>query len=137
MDVQTSGRLALQRWWIAAGIVLMLWGLYIALEADPDLQLDFPGGDKLLHALGFGCLVGWWGNVFSAWRARLGAALACLAYGVLVEVLQAFTPPRSADALDLLADAIGIGTGLLLLRTPLARVLVRIEQMLPLGRSAG
>lgn len=137
MDVQTSERLTLQRWWIAAGIVLMLWGLYIALEADPDLQLNFRGGDKLLHALGFGCLVGWWGNVFSTWRARRRAALACLAYGALVEVLQAFTPPRSADALDLLADAVGIGIGLLLLRTPLARVLVRIEQMLPLGRSAG
>jgi VanZ family protein len=137
MDVQTSGRLMLQRWWIVAGVVLMLWGLYIALEADPALQLDFAGGDKLLHALGFGCLVGWWGNVFSTWRARWRAALACLVYGALVEVLQAFTPPRSADALDLLADAIGIGAGLLLLRTPLARVLVRIEQMLPLRRSAG
>ena len=30
------------------------------------------------------------------------------AYGVLIEVLQALTPDRSAEALDVLADAVGL-----------------------------
>lgn len=131
MDVQTSARLRWQRGWVLAGIGLMLWGLYIALEPDPDLKLDFDGGDKLLHALGFVCLTGWWGNVFRSPKARWLAAAACLAYGALVEVLQAFDPPRSADVLDLLADAVGIGLGVTLLRTPLGSVLLRVERWLP------
>ncbi|MEO7072241.1 MAG: VanZ family protein [Rhodanobacter sp.] len=135
MDVQASGRLRLQWWWIAAGIVLMLCGLYIALEPDPDLQLNFRGGDKVLHAVGFAGLMGWWGNVFRQRRDRLIAASGCLVYGALVEVLQAFDPPRSADVLDLLADAVGIAIGLALLHTPLGNVLLRAEQLLALGRS--
>ena len=37
------------------------------------------------------------------------------------------TPPRDADPLDVLADALGIALALLLLRTPLARVLASGE----------
>ncbi len=107
----------------------MLWGLYLALEPDPELRLDFANGDKLLHALGFACLMGWWGNVFAARRARYAAALGCLAYGVLVEGLQWLNPPRSADGFDVLADACGIAVALLLLRTPLAGVLGRVERV--------
>ncbi len=135
MDVQTSERLNFERWWIAAGFALMLWGLYISLEANPDLHLDFPGGDKLLHALGFTCLMGWWGNVFRRPWMRHLAAGGCLAYGALVEVLQAFTLTRSADVLDLLADAMGIALGLLLLRTPLGSMLSQVERVLPSGRA--
>ncbi len=128
MDVQTSGRLRMQFFWIVIGVALMAWGLIIALQPDPELQLSFDGGDKLLHALGFACLMGWWGNVFPGRQARWIAACGCLAYGVLVEVLQWFNPPRTADALDVLADAVGIALGLLLLRTPLGRLLARLER---------
>lgn len=125
-----SGRLQWHWLWVAVGSVLMLWGLYLALEPDPALHLDFANGDKLLHALGFACVMGWWGNVFAASRARGIAALGCLAYGMLIEGLQWLDPPRTADGLDVLADACGIAIGLLLLRTPLADVLVRVERRL-------
>ncbi len=129
MGAWPSGRLRLHWLWIAAGSMLMLWGLYQALEPDPALRLDFPNGDKLLHALGFACLMGWWGNVFVARRARITAALGCLAYGVLIEGLQWLNPPRTADGLDVLADVCGIAIALLLLRTPLAGVLARVERV--------
>ena len=128
MGAWPSGRLRLHWLWIAAGSMLMLWGLYQALEPDPALRLDFPNGDKL-HALGFACLMGWWGNVFVARRARITAALGCLAYGVLIEGLQWLNPPRTADGLDVLADVCGIAIALLLLRTPLAGVLARVERV--------
>ena len=111
----------------------MVWGVYLALEPDPELRLDFANGDKLLHALGFACLMGWWGNVFATRRARSIAALGALAYGVLIEVLQWLNPPRTADVLDVLADICGIVIALLLLRTPLARVLARVERALRAG----
>ena len=34
-----------------------------------------------------------------------------LAYGALIEVLQSFTPNRSADWRDLVADAVGLALG--------------------------
>ena len=73
--------------------------------------------------------MGWWGNVFVARRARITAALGCLAYGVLIEGLQWLNPPRTADGLDVLADVCGIAIALLLLRTPLAGVLARVERV--------
>ena len=43
---------------------------------------------------------------------RVGCAL--LAYGGLIEVMQAFTPSRVGEWPDLLADGVGIGLGLVL-----------------------
>jgi VanZ family protein len=38
-----------------------------------------------------------------------------LAYGLFIEVVQSWLPSRHADVLDLVADAVGIALGLLLL----------------------
>ncbi|WP_049623647.1 VanZ family protein [Frateuria defendens] len=130
MGVQTSGRLDWHRVWFAIGVLLMAWILWQALRPDPAVALAFPYGDKLLHAITFTCLMGWWGNVYRTHRGRLVAAACCLAYGIAIEVAQGFDPPRDADPLDVLADAAGIALALIFLRTPLARVLVGIETLL-------
>ena len=105
----------------------MAWILWMALTPDPDITLTFPHGDKLLHAITFTCLMGWWGNVYRARSQRGWAALGCLAFGIFIEFAQWLDPPRDADALDVLADGVGILIALLLLHTPLARVLASIE----------
>jgi len=125
--VRTSGRLRWHRAWVALGGAIMLWVLWMALSPDPGIALDFPYGDKLLHATTFTCLMGWWGNVYRARRARGWAALGCLAFGVCIEFAQWLDPPRDADALDVLADGAGIVIALLLLRTSLASVLAGVE----------
>lgn len=102
----------------------------MALRPDPGITLDVPEGDKLLHAFTFTCLMGWWGNVYATRRARLAAAAVCLAFGIFIEFAQWLDPPRDADLLDVLADAVGIGLAWLLLRTPLARVLAGLEHFL-------
>lgn len=129
-DVWTSGRLRWHVWWVALGALIMLWTLWMALTPDPDISLTFPYGDKLLHATTFTCLMGWWGNVYRGRRERGRAALGCLAFGVFIEFMQWLDPPRDADGFDVLADAAGIVLALLLLRTPLARVLHAIEHCL-------
>lgn len=125
--VRTSGRLRWHRAWVALGGAIMLWVLWMALRPDPGITLDFPYGDKLLHATTFTCLMGWWGNVYRAHRARGWVALGCLAFGVFIELAQWLDPPRDADALDVLADGAGIVIALLLLRTSLASVLASVE----------
>jgi hypothetical protein len=122
-----SGRLRWHRAWVALGAAIMAWTLWMALRPDPGIALDFPEGDKLLHATTFVCLMGWWGNVYRQRRGRAWAALGCLAFGIFIEFAQWLDPPRDADVFDVLADSVGIALALLLLRTPLARVLAACE----------
>lgn len=125
------------RWrtrWFVLGLVLMALVACIALlpatRRFTGLAMAMPHGDQLLHGLAFTALMGWWGNVYRRPRARLLAAAACLLFGVLIECAQWPYSPDDADPYDVLADALGIGLGLLLLRTPLADVLARAEAWL-------
>jgi hypothetical protein len=127
MDVQTSDRLRWHGGWVALGGAMMLFVTWMALTPDPAITLSFTYGDKLLHACTFCGLTGWWGNIYRGRWARVWIAMGCLAFGVFVELAQWLDPPRDASGWDVLADAIGILVALLLLRTPLARVLAGLE----------
>ncbi len=105
----------------------MAWTLWMALRPDPGIVLSFKHGDKLLHAITFTCLMGWWGNVYAGRRARVLAVLGCLAFGIFIEFAQWLDPPRDSDVLDVLADAFGILFGLLLLNSRLQHVLRHLE----------
>ncbi len=128
--IKPSGRLHWHRLWAALGALIMLWTLWMALRPDPGITVELPYGDKWLHAFTFTCLMGWWGNLYCRPKAQVGAALGCLAFGIFIEFAQWLSPPRDADPFDVLADAIGIVVALVLLRTPLARVLSAIESRL-------
>jgi hypothetical protein len=130
---------AAPRWrtgWLALGAALMLTVAALALlPAARQLNamaLALPQGDKLLHVLAFAVLMGWWGNLYRHARQRLGVAAACLLFGLLIECAQWPHAPEDASMWDLAADALGLGIGALLLRTPLAGVLARAERWLGL-----
>lgn len=82
---------------------------FLALTGAPPPALD-TGHDKHNHVLAFGSL---WLLARSGWpQGAVGAwALALLAYGAGIEVAQSFTPTRHAEALDVLADGIGLLAG--------------------------
>lgn len=93
---------------------LLFWGCAIAVLVlalmPPSPRMPDTGWDKANHMLAFGVLAmlamrGWPGR---AWVILL----ALIGYGVLIEVLQGFTPDRDADAIDVIADTIGILIGL-------------------------
>jgi VanZ family protein len=94
------------------------------------VSLVIPEGDKLLHAGAFAALMLGWGNVYRSGRGRSWIAASCLLFGVLIELAQWPRSPEDADGFDLLADAIGLALGGLLLRTPLAAVLASGESWL-------
>lgn len=90
------------------------------LSSRPSTALPaqlFAGEDKLVHMAIyslFGALA-----ARAALRAGLGRRalllyLACVAYGLFDEWYQQFTPGRSSDLVDALADAIGAGAGFVL-----------------------
>ncbi len=90
-------------------------GLAVAIVAITTLAL-MPGQevpvttswDKLDHWLAFFALSFLANHAFpqrSFWRA---IALALVAYGIGIEVAQSLTPDRDADAMDVVADSVGI-----------------------------
>lgn len=105
--------------WLAVGLTA-----WFALMPPQGAGEPTFGWDKTDHLLAFGamavlaCLA--WPRL--PW-VRVLAAL--VAYGMLIEALQALVPGREASALDVLADALGACTGIAagsLWRRRLARV---------------
>jgi VanZ family protein len=100
-------------------LAAMFWGcgatiLVLALSPTAP-ELPGTGWDKGNHVLAFlvltvlGC---------RAYPHRIAVILAgAVLYGGLIEVLQSFTPYRSADWADLIADAVGVFFGRALLAT--------------------
>ena len=93
------------RWLLA---LTMLAVLVLSLLPQ-NVPMPSTGWDKSNHLLAFATLGG---LGCRSWPGRLRFVLpALLAYGGLIEVLQSFTPDRSAEFEDLLADAIGLLIG--------------------------
>jgi VanZ family protein len=97
------------RYWLAAGCVLLALGLASALSPISS-RIPLTLNDKLLHVGGFLFFMVWFGGIFKArWLPYVVVALS--AYGLLIELLQSFTPTRQAEFLDLIADVTGVLSG--------------------------
>jgi len=66
-------------------------------------------GDKMEHAIAYAVL-GLLGATSSG-RGTMRTILGLAAFGLIIEGLQTFSPGRSPDLLDAVADAIGAGLG--------------------------
>ena len=95
--------------WLAAGFVLLALGLASALSPISS-RIPLVLNDKLLHVGGFLFFMLWFGGIFKA-RALPYVVVALAAYGLLIELLQSFTPTRQAEFPDLIADVTGILLG--------------------------
>ncbi|MDD5334879.1 MAG: VanZ family protein [Rhodoferax sp.] len=100
--------------WTWGFFVCALVVMVLALMPSPPPMIT-TGWDKSNHLLAFGVLA-WLGC--KAFPQHLAfTLLSLLAYGALIEILQSFTPTRSAEWLDLLADAVGILAGWMVVRS--------------------
>lgn len=100
------------RRWQIAGILVLIGVLVAALSpALLDLQQSELLTDKWLHGFTFTFLTVWFSGQYAR-RAYWRLALGMLAFGGLIEVCQRMVTYRSAEAMDLLADTIGIAAGL-------------------------
>lgn len=117
-------RLRFHSAWMGLGWLMVAVTIYVSLMAEPPQLLIFSHADKLEHAATFAGLMVWFGQLAAPWRAAIGLLL----LGVAIEVLQSFTATRIPELADMVADGAGILLGLLLLRTPLGRLLSGIER---------
>jgi hypothetical protein len=112
--------LRLRGLWLCVGVAIAV--IIATMSLLPSRHLpDVNVSDKIEHALAFLLLAFWFGSIVVR-RDYLWLALAVLAFGGLIELVQGWMGlGRRADLLDLGADAIGIVGGLLLALTPLGR----------------
>lgn len=75
----------------------------------PAAHLPSTGWDKANHALAFALLALLGLAAYPARAARV--LLGLLAFGAAIELLQSLTGYRTAEWLDLLADAVGVAAG--------------------------
>lgn len=111
MRLSAGGRAIPQSLWRAALVLALAGILWLALRPQPGGVDWFEHADKLRHAAAF--LVLWVLTRRSSGAASGLLMAALLAYGVLIEVLQGFTPNREPSVADVLADAVGIAIGVL------------------------
>lgn len=97
-------------WWRAAGYVLVATVIWLSLAPRPP-ELHVEQGDKLQHVVAYGALMLWFAQLHAG-RARVGAALALVILGIVLETLQGYTGYRSFDVLDMAANAAGVLLGL-------------------------
>ena len=106
---------ALHRFWrvLWFGLAVLVCGFAFApAEHAPTLGFS----DKVNHIAAFMAL----GFVAAlaqpaGWRETGRATALCLALGVFIELVQAFLPTRSAEAADVLGDALGMLVGMALI----------------------
>lgn len=121
------------RWQIAGLMFLVLTLSGAMLPEIPfwsiDPQAAFKISDKGLHIISFTFLAAWFSGQYSRlsyWRIAVGL----FAFGALIEIFQSMVNYRSAEWLDLTADAAGIAAGLIIAHMGLGGWSLRLEQWL-------
>jgi VanZ family protein len=120
-------------WWVL-GVVLVV--IVLVLSVLPNNALPTQGfNDKINHMLAYVAMTGWFcGLVLRARWWRVAVALSLV--GIAVEIAQSLMPfGREGDAVDLIANTLGIGIGWLLARFGLADWPSWVERLAPTGGS--
>lgn len=119
--------------WVAMGASLAAAVVYLSL-APVSISLPSPYGDKLAHVALYATLMFWLLQIYDGRHRRVAIALALLALGCALEVIQGYTGYRSFEYADMAANAIGVAAGWLAAPPRMPNMLLRVEN-LRLGRS--
>ena len=114
--------------WRAIGwLMLAVVAIAMALPA-PQVDLNVEQGDKWVHLMAFAVVAVWWTQLYRPSPTLARCAFGLLLFAAGTELMQAAIPWRSADPIDLLADAAGIALGMLVSLTPAAGALGWVER---------
>ncbi|WP_133717853.1 VanZ family protein [Methylocaldum gracile] len=119
--------LHLPRLWQGIGWLMVAVVVWLSLTPEPP-QPPTPllAWDKAQHALAYASLTYWFRQAFlPRWRWPLFL----LFLGIGLEFLQGLSNVRTFDPVDMVANGIGVCLGLALSRTPLGRLLAKIDAL--------
>lgn len=121
------------RIWMCVGIggLGLLFYLSFADLSVPQVSEAF--GDKVNHLLAYGCLMGWFGQIFQSVKERLVVAFALICLGFIIELVQGQLVHRWFDLLDAAANTLGVALALVLLSFGAGRILFQLEQKIIKG----
>lgn len=113
MSEQAGQGYVLTRVWLTLGFLACAVLFYLCLVPNPPSP-ELSHFDKVEHFAAYLVLGLWFGGLLAPryWTVFFGLAV----FGAVIEFVQAATSYRSGDAWDLLADALGIVTGIGLAR---------------------
>ena len=112
------------RAWYALGALLLIGVAIVSLMPVANTGVN----DKFGHLLTYALLAGWFAVIARNVRVLCISLIALVGYGILIEWLQSLTSYRMAEMGDVVANALGCVIGGLFYRTPLNRVLQRLEE---------
>ena len=109
--------------WFGIGLLVFLSLVSLSLHTGVE------HGDKWMHLLAYGLLMGWFVQLYRRWSLILLHALLLVLLGVALEFLQAQTG-RYFELADMLANTTGVTLGCLSALTPLRDRLLWLERKL-------
>jgi len=126
--------------WLVIGFVLIGFICLMSVISVPAPVKSFLMNDKLMHVAVYGCLMGWFAQIFRHDLMRLGLVAAFIAMGVGMEYVQSMVPSRQFEVLDMIANTSGIVLAWALAYTWLGRTLEWFESTflgwIPASRTA-
>ena len=111
-------RFKLLKLWYALGVLMLMAVAFVSLMPAPDIGV----GDKVSHLVTYFLLAGWFGLLACNPGMLALSLVGLIAYGMIIEVLQAQTGYRFAEWGDVLANTAGCLLGTALYFTPLRRL---------------
>ena len=122
--------LRLLRLWQFLGLLGVCTLIQQSLTSSPAVEVDLPGGDKLLHFSAYASLMLWFGFIYLPGKAyvRIGAGLGLM--GIALEFLQGTTGYRTFESADFICNFLGVAAGGVLARTRLSMALMYLEKAL-------
>jgi len=112
--------------------------IFLSLIDPPQLIKTAFTRDKLLHAVAYCALMGWFAQIFHHYLIRIWLVGLFIALGVGVEFLQGLLPTRDFDIFDMIANSFGVLLAWVLCHTWVGQILIWFERnCLPQPKYAG
>lgn len=116
--------------WLALGWSLAGGIVWLSLTSAPPQPVSFQYNDKVGHLGAYALLMAWFVGLYQSRRGLALHAGLFVAMGVGLEFLQGLGGLRQFEVADMAANALGVGLGLLAVRTPWPRWLRRLDRRL-------
>ena len=116
--------------WLGFGILLVLVVIAASLMPHPPHVGHFKNSDKAGHFVAYLAMTFWFGQIYARNLQRLSVALAFAVLGIVLECLQRLSGYRVFEYADMAANAAGVLCALIVLQTPVCKVLTVVERSL-------